>query len=97
MTVVEVRANRARTTDAEMSGVTISRLADLSVPEFRRIALTWLLTAVVVGLFLWMVREVLIAAVLGIVIASYLRPLYRWIQRKPGKPHGGAPSSRCSS
>jgi len=67
-----------------------SRLADLSVPEFRRITLTWLLTAVVVGLFLWMVRDVLIAAVLGIVIASYLRPLYRWIQRKTGKPMGSA-------
>jgi predicted PurR-regulated permease PerM len=67
-----------------------SRLADLSVPEFRRITLTWLLTAVVVGLFLWMVRDVLIAGVLGIVIASYLRPLYRWIQRKTGKPMGSA-------
>jgi len=67
-----------------------SRLADLSVPEFRRIALTWLLTAVVVGLFLWMVREVLIAGVLGIVIAAYLRPLYRWIERKTGKPMGSA-------
>jgi len=67
-----------------------SRLADLSVPEFRRIALTWLLTAVVVGLFLWMVGEVLIAGVLGIVIASYLRPLYRWIERKTGKPMGSA-------
>lgn len=67
-----------------------SRLADLSVPEFRRITLTWLLTAVVVGLFLWMVREVLIAGVLGIVIASYLRPLYRWILRKIGKPMGSA-------
>ena len=67
-----------------------SRLADLSVPEFRRITLTWLLTAVVVGLFLWMVREVLIAGVLGIVIASYLRPLYRWILRKTGKPMGSA-------
>ena len=67
-----------------------SRLADLSVPEFRRIALTWLLTAVVVGLFLWMVREVLIAGVLGIVIAAYLRPLYRWIDRRIGKPMGSA-------
>ena len=67
-----------------------SRVADLSVPEFRRIALTWLLTAVVVGLFLWMVREVLIAGVLGIVIAAYLRPLYRWIERKTGKPMGSA-------
>jgi hypothetical protein len=30
-----------------------SRLADLSVPEFRRIALTWLLSAVVIAMFLW--------------------------------------------
>jgi putative heme transporter len=37
-----------------------------------------------------MVREVLIAGVLGIVIASYLRPLYRWILRKIGKPMGSA-------
>ena len=67
-----------------------SRLADLSVPEFRRIALTWLLTAIVVGLFLWMVREVLIAGVLGIVIAAYLRPLYRRIEKRTGKPMGSA-------
>lgn len=67
-----------------------SRLSDLSVPEVRRIALTWLLTAVVVGLFLWMVRDVLIAGVLGIVIAAYLRPLYQAILRKVGKPMGAA-------
>jgi len=67
-----------------------SRLADLSVPEFRRIALTWLLTAIVVGLFLWMVRQVLIAGVLGIVIAAYLRPLYRRIEKRTGKPMGSA-------
>jgi predicted PurR-regulated permease PerM len=67
-----------------------SRLADLSIPEFRRIALTWLLTVIVVGLFLWMVREVLIAGVLGIVIAAYLRPLYRRIEKRTGKPMGSA-------
>ncbi|HUQ81281.1 MAG TPA: AI-2E family transporter [Gemmatimonadaceae bacterium] len=67
-----------------------SRLIDLSVPEVRRIALTWLLTAVVVGLFLWMVRQVLIAGVLGVVIAAYLRPLYRRILSKVRKPMGAA-------
>ena len=67
-----------------------SRVADLSVPEFRRIALTWLLTAIVVGLFLWMVRQVLIAGVLGIVIAAYLRPLYRRIEKRTGRPMGSA-------
>jgi predicted PurR-regulated permease PerM len=62
-----------------------SRVADLSVPEFRRIALTWLLSAIVIVMFLWMVREVLIAAILGLVIAAYLRPLYRWIRAGVGR------------
>ena len=63
-----------------------SRLADLPAPEVRRVVLTWLLTAIVVVLFLWMVRHVLIAGILGIVIAAYLRPLYLRIQRRTGKP-----------
>ena len=63
-----------------------SRLADLPTPEVRRAVLTWLLTATVVLLFLWMVRRVLIAGILGVVIAAYLRPLYLGIHRKTGKP-----------
>src|SRR5512138_77674 len=63
-----------------------SRLADLPAPEVLRAVLTWMLTAIVVVLFLWMVRHVLIAGILGIVIAAYLRPLYLRIQRRTGKP-----------
>ena len=63
-----------------------SRLADLPAPEVRRVVLTWMLTVIVVLLFLWMVRHVLIAGILGIVIAAYLRPLYLRIQRRTGKP-----------
>ena len=63
-----------------------SRLADLPAPEVRRAVLTWMLTAIVVVLFLWMVRNVLIAGILGIVIAAYLRPLYLRIQRRTGRP-----------
>jgi predicted PurR-regulated permease PerM len=59
-----------------------SRLADLSVPEFRRIGLTWLLTVIVVLLFLWMVRKVLIAGILAIIIAAYLRPLYKFFLKR---------------
>jgi predicted PurR-regulated permease PerM len=55
---------------------TNQRVADLSLPELRRILLTSLLAALVVGAFLWMVREVLIAGILGVVISAYLRPLY---------------------
>ena len=52
------------------------RVADLSLPELRRILLTSLLAALVVAAFLWMVRDVLIAGILGVVISAYLRPLY---------------------
>ena len=55
---------------------TNQRVADLSLPELRRILLTSLLAALVVAAFLWMVREVVIAAILGVVISAYLRPLY---------------------
>jgi predicted PurR-regulated permease PerM len=67
-----------------------SRLADLSAAEARRLFLTWLLTAIVVLLFLWMVRKVLIAGILGIVIAAYLRPLYRWFERRVHRPIASA-------
>jgi predicted PurR-regulated permease PerM len=63
-----------------------SRLADFPAPEVRRAVLTWLLAAIVVMLFLWMVRRVLIAGILGVVIAAYLRPLYLRIQRQTGRP-----------
>jgi len=56
-----------------------SRIGDLTLPEVRRILITTLLGAVVLLLFLWMVRAVIIAAILGLVIGFYLRPLYRWI------------------
>jgi predicted PurR-regulated permease PerM len=51
-------------------------LADLTLPEVRRILLTSLLSAIVVGLFLWMVRDVIIAGVIGVIIALYARPLF---------------------
>jgi predicted PurR-regulated permease PerM len=53
-----------------------SRVGDLTLPEVRRILITTLLGAVVLVLFLWMVRSVIIAAILGLVIGFYLRPLH---------------------
>jgi predicted PurR-regulated permease PerM len=61
------------------------RVADLSLPELRRILLTSLLAALVVAAFLWMVREVLIAGILGVVISAYLRPLYLRLLSATGK------------
>lgn len=64
-----------------------ARLVDLTLPELRRIFVTSLLFAGVLGLFLWMVRDVVIAAILGWVIASYLRPLFdRIAAALPSRP-----------
>ena len=52
------------------------RVADLTLPEFRRIILTSLLFVIVLSLFLWMVRVVVIAAILAVIVAVYVRPLY---------------------
>ena len=65
---------------------TNARVADLSLPEFRRIVVTSLLAAVVVALFLWMVRTVLIAGILAVVIAIYLRPVYFAVLGRLGWP-----------
>ena len=55
------------------------RVADLTLPEFRRIILTSLLFAIVLSLFLWMVRTVVIAAILAVIVGVYVRPLYLWL------------------
>jgi predicted PurR-regulated permease PerM len=51
-------------------------LAELTLPELRRMLVTTLLFATVLWLFLWMVRTVIIATILGVVVAVYLRPVY---------------------
>ena len=86
MSVVEVPGESAPNDRRRDERRLDSRIADLPAPEVRRLFLTWLLTAVVVVLFLWMVRKVLIAGILGIVIAAYLRPLYLRINRRTRKP-----------
>ena len=63
---------------------TNSRVADLTLPELRRIFITTTLGVIVLVAFLWMVRTVVIAAILGLIIGFYLRPLYLWIL---GKTH----------
>src|SRR3954453_19859390 len=59
---------------------TNARLSELTVPELRRMVVTSLLFAVVMVLFLWMVRTVIIAGFLGAVVAAYLRPVYHWFE-----------------
>ncbi|HEY0995244.1 MAG TPA: AI-2E family transporter [Gemmatimonadaceae bacterium] len=58
------------------------RVVDLTLPELRRILLTTMLSFVVLALFIWMVRSVIIAAILGVVIAYYMRPVHEWVTRR---------------
>jgi predicted PurR-regulated permease PerM len=81
ITVVDPREEgERRRTERRLNG----RIADLTLPELRRILITTALGAVVLFLFLWMVRSVVIAAILGLIIGFYLRPLYLWLLVRMG-------------
>lgn len=54
-------------------------LAELTLPEVRKMMVTTILFVVIVVLFLWMVRTVIIAAILGVIVATFMRPLYLWL------------------
>ena len=62
-----------------------ARIGDLTLPELRRILITTTLGAVVLVLFLWMVRAVVVAAILGAIIGFYIRPLHCWIVKRTGR------------
>lgn len=66
------------------------RLGDLTIPELRRILITTMLFVVVLALFIWMVRTVIIAAILAVVIALYLRPVFRWLLGRLKSPPAAA-------
>src|SRR3954453_22906501 len=51
-------------------------LAELTLPEVLGMMITTILFVVIVVLFLWMVRSVIIATILGIIVAMYMRPVY---------------------
>jgi len=65
---------------------TNQNLAELTLPEFRRMLVTTTLFVIVLVLFLYMVRTVIIATILGVVVAVYLRPAYlRLLKAIPNK------------
>ena len=66
------------------------RLADLTLPELRRMLVTTMLFVIVMVLFLWMVRTVIIATILGIIVAVYTRPVYKWLEKSIGRPTAAA-------
>lgn len=57
-------------------------LAELTLPEVRRMMVTTVLFVIIVVLFLWMVRTVIIAAILGIITATFMRPVFLWLLGK---------------
>src|SRR5215470_901920 len=58
---------------------TAPTLAELTLPELRRMMVTTILFVVIVVLFLFMVKSVIIAAILGIIVATFMRPVYVWL------------------
>jgi predicted PurR-regulated permease PerM len=61
-----------------------SRIGDLTLPELRRILITVLLGTIVLALFFWMVKSVVVAAILGLIIGFYIRPVHLWLLRRVG-------------
>lgn len=66
------------------------RLGDVTVPEFRRMLITTLLFVIVSVLFLWMVRTVVIASILGIIVAMYSRPVFTRLRGRLGSSPAAA-------
>jgi predicted PurR-regulated permease PerM len=80
----ERRAEMQRADRRQLDRRQAHRVLDLTLPELRRIVITSMLSVIVLALFLWMVRTVIIAAILGIVIGVYLRPLFFWFTARFG-------------
>jgi predicted PurR-regulated permease PerM len=66
------------------------RLGDVTVPEFRRMLITTLLFVIVSVLFLWMVRTVVIASILGVIVAMYSRPVFTRLRNRLGSSPAAA-------
>lgn len=57
-------------------------IGDYPVPELRKALLTVLLMAVVLVLFGYMVHEVLVGAIAGVVLGIYMLPFQAWLDRR---------------
>lgn len=65
-------------------------VADLTLPELRRMLITTTLFVIVLVLFLWMVRTVIIATILGIIVAVYTRPAFNRLRAAIGNSTAAA-------
>lgn len=62
------------------------RLADYPVPELRKAVLTAVLLVATLALFIYMVHEVLVGIIAGVVLGAYMIPFHRWLCRRLGRP-----------
>src|ERR1051326_8092180 len=58
------------------------RLADVTVGEAKRAAVYGAAIVLALVLFVWMLGEILVALLLGIVVAAYLLPVQGWLERR---------------
>ena len=57
---------------------------------------TTLLFVIILVLFLWMVRTVIIATILGVIVAMYMRPVYlRLLRLVPNRIASATSRSMC--
>jgi predicted PurR-regulated permease PerM len=66
------------------------RLADYTVPELRKGVVTLVVLLVITGLFLYMVSDVIVAIIAGVVAGVYLVPLQGWLAGRTGRPNASA-------
>lgn len=66
------------------------RLSDYTVPEVRKALVTLALLVVIIGLFLYMVSDVIVAVIAGVVAGIYLIPLQGWLAQRSGRPNASA-------
>ena len=55
------------------------RLADYTIPEVRKALITSALLVGIVVLFLYMIHEVAVAMIAGVILAVYMIPFHRWV------------------
>src|SRR5690606_25473740 len=57
-------------------------LGDYPVPELRKAAVTILLLTAILALFLYMVHEVIVGAIAGLLLGVYMLPFQGWLQAR---------------
>jgi predicted PurR-regulated permease PerM len=58
------------------------RVADMTLGEAKRAAIYAGLTALALFLFVWLLGEILVALLLGVVAGTYLLPVQKWLERR---------------